>query len=106
VARLAAAHVPPEVGFTTKPRLARHIIERALEAGVPFAWVAGDSVYGVGEIEMALRRAGRGYVLGVNSTQTFTKGGSVSKNGLTSISTRRVERDRDRFLMVLRQYLH
>jgi SRSO17 transposase len=69
--RLAAAHVPPEVGFATKPRLARQMIERAIAAGVPFAWVAGDSVYGVGEIEMALRRAGRGYVLGVNATHDF-----------------------------------
>src|ERR671927_1715235 len=64
-ARLAAAHVPPEMGFATKPRLAGRMVERAIAAGVPFAWVAGDSVYGVGEIEMALRRAGKGYVLGV-----------------------------------------
>jgi SRSO17 transposase len=47
------------------------MIERAIAAGVPFAWVAGDSVYGVGELEMALRRAGKGYVLGVNATQPF-----------------------------------
>jgi SRSO17 transposase len=70
-ARLAAAHVPPEVGFATKPRLAGRMVERAIAAGVPFAWVAGDSVYGVGEIELALRRAGKGYVLGVNATQPF-----------------------------------
>lgn len=71
-ARLAAAHVPPKVEFATKPRLARQMIERAIAAGVPFAWVAADSVYGVGEIEMALRRAGRGYVLGVNATHEFS----------------------------------
>jgi len=59
------------VGFATKPRLAGRMIERAIAAGVPFAWVAADSVYGVGEIEMALRRAGKGYVLGVNATQPF-----------------------------------
>jgi SRSO17 transposase len=70
-ARLAAAHVPPGAGFATKPRLAGRMVERALTAGVPFAWVAGDSVYGVGEIEMALRRAGKGYVLGANATQPF-----------------------------------
>jgi SRSO17 transposase len=59
------------MGFATKPRLAKRMIERAIAAGVPFAWVAADSVYGVSEIEMALRRAGKGYVLGVNATQTF-----------------------------------
>ena len=70
-ARLAATHVPPEVGFATKPRLAGRMVERAIAARMPFAWVAGDSVYGVGEIEMALRREGKGYVLGVNATQPF-----------------------------------
>jgi SRSO17 transposase len=70
-ARLAAAQVPPGVGFATKPRLAGRMVERAIAAGVPFAWVAGDSVYGVGEIEMALRRVGKGYVLGANATQPF-----------------------------------
>jgi SRSO17 transposase len=70
-ARLAAAHVPEAVRFATKPRLAVDMIERAIGAGVPFAWVAADSVYGVGEVEMALRRAGKGYVLGVASTAQF-----------------------------------
>src|ERR687883_58222 len=70
-ARLAAAHVPPEAGFATKPRLALAMIGRAIAAGVPFAWVATDSVYGVGEVETALRRAGKGYVLGVNATHPF-----------------------------------
>src|SRR5918997_5115315 len=49
-ARLAAAHVPPGVGFATKPRLAGRMVERAIAAGVPFAWVTGDGVYGVGEL--------------------------------------------------------
>ena len=64
-ARRGAAHVFGTVEFATKPRLALRMIERAVAAGVPFAWVAADTVYGVGEIEMALRRAGVGYVLGV-----------------------------------------
>ena len=70
-ARLRAAHVPEEVGFTTKPRLALDMIEGAIAAGVSFGWVAADTVYGTGEVEMALRRARKGYVLGVSATQPF-----------------------------------
>src|SRR5687768_2045848 len=74
-ARLAVAHVPPGTAFATKPRLVLAMIERAIAAGVPFTWVAADSVYGVGEIETALRRAGKGYVLGVNSSHPFNAWG-------------------------------
>jgi SRSO17 transposase len=70
-ARMAKAHVPDGVGFATKPAIALAMIERAIGAGVPFAWVAADSVYGVGVIETALRRAGKGYVLGVNANHPF-----------------------------------
>ena len=71
-----AAHVPQEIAFATKPQLARAMVERAIAAGVPFAWVVGDSIYGVSEVEMALRRAGKGYVLGVNSTSQFNSWGA------------------------------
>jgi SRSO17 transposase len=74
-ARLAAAHVPPGTTFATKPHLALAIIERAVAADLPFAWVAADSVYGVGEVEMALRQAGKGYVLGVNASHPFNSWG-------------------------------
>ncbi|ACK86353.1 MULTISPECIES: IS701-like element ISMch7 family transposase [Methylorubrum] len=70
-ARLRAAHVPEAVAFATKPRLALAMIERAVRAEVPFAWVAADSIYGVGEIELALRRAYKGYVLGVTGQHRF-----------------------------------
>jgi len=70
-ARMTAAHVPDGTAFATKPCLAVQMIERAIAAEVPFAWVAADSVYGVGDIEMALRRAGRGYVLGVHADHHF-----------------------------------
>jgi SRSO17 transposase len=75
-ARRAAAHVPQEIAFATKPHLACAMIERAIAAGVPFAWVVGDSIYGVSEVEMALRRAGKGYVLGVNATSQFNSWGA------------------------------
>jgi SRSO17 transposase len=71
VARMNAAHVPFTIEFASKPRLAVAMIERALATHVPFAWVAADAVYGVGDIKMALRRAGKGYVLGVRSDHAF-----------------------------------
>ena len=70
-ARLAAAHVPEAVAFATKPALAVQMIRRALAAEVPFSWVAADAVYGVGDVEQALRRACKGYVLGVKSDHRF-----------------------------------
>ena len=70
-ARLKSAHVPDGTKFATKPALAIDMIMRAIAAGVPFAWVAADSVYGTGDVEMALRRAGKGYVLGVNCNHHF-----------------------------------
>src|SRR3954453_107399 len=56
-ARLAAAHVPSDVRFATKPQLGVRMLERAIAPGVPFAWVTAHSVDGLGAVEMAL--AGR-----------------------------------------------
>ncbi|GAB3377618.1 hypothetical protein GCM10027514_15160 [Azotobacter armeniacus] len=63
--RMAAAPVPEGMGFSTRPQSALQMIERALTAQAPFAWIAADTVYGVGAIETALRRAGKGCLLGV-----------------------------------------
>jgi SRSO17 transposase len=70
-ARMAAAQVPVEIAFATKAAQALTMINRAIAAEVPFAFVAADSVYGVGDVEIALRRAGKGYVLGVNANHHF-----------------------------------
>jgi SRSO17 transposase len=74
-ARLKTAHVPNDVGFATKPKIARRMIARAIAAKVPFSFVAADSVYGTGEIETLLRNAGKGYVLGVASNHVFRSWG-------------------------------
>jgi SRSO17 transposase len=70
--RRTAAQVPDSVQFVTKPAIAAQMIERAMAAGVPFAWVAADTIYGVGAIQMQLRRAGKGYVLGAHATDQFS----------------------------------
>jgi SRSO17 transposase len=44
--RCAAAGIPENTAFATKPQLARRLIERAAAADVAFGWVAGDEVYG------------------------------------------------------------
>jgi len=71
LARLKATHVPSGVGFATKPQIAARMIARTIAAGVPFGWVATDTVYGVGSVERDLRRAGKGYVLGVDASHIF-----------------------------------
>jgi SRSO17 transposase len=45
-ARSAAAGIPTGTVFATKPGLARRMIARAVDAGTPAGWVAGDEVYG------------------------------------------------------------
>jgi SRSO17 transposase len=44
--RCRAAGVPDQRRFATKPELARVMLERALDAGVPAGWVTADEVYG------------------------------------------------------------
>jgi SRSO17 transposase len=64
--RCRAAGIPEGVGFTTKPALARRMLARALDAGVPAAWVTGDEVYGADSgLRAELEARGIGYVLAV-----------------------------------------
>jgi SRSO17 transposase len=68
--RCRAARVPEQVGFRTKPQLARVMLERALDAGVPAAWVTADEVYG-GSPTLRQWLEGRGvwHVLAVKCTE-------------------------------------
>ena len=62
--------MPESVSFRTKPRLAQEMLERALEAGVPFAWVTGDAVYGSDRrLRMWLEQKGMSHVLAIKSNE-------------------------------------
>jgi SRSO17 transposase len=62
--RCQAAGIPDQVGFATKPDLAQAMLTRALDAGVPAAWVTGDQVYGADPtLRACLEARGSGYVL-------------------------------------------
>ncbi len=64
--RRGRAWVPAEVEFATKPALATEMIRRAVQAGTPAGWVAGDEVYGADpRLRAAVRELGLGYVLQV-----------------------------------------
>jgi len=64
--RCEAAGIPADHQFATKPALAAAMITRALDAGVPAAWVTGDEVYGANPgLRTELEARGVGYVLAV-----------------------------------------
>lgn len=68
--RCAAAGIPEERGFATKPELAATMLERAVAAHVPAAWVTADTVYGQAwAFRRAVEETGLHYVLGVPASQ-------------------------------------
>ena len=67
--RCAAAGVPADVGFATKPELALGMITGAVAAGMPVSWVASDEAYGDnGAFRTGVAALGLGYVLAVSRT--------------------------------------
>ncbi len=75
-ARRAEAKIPESVTFSTKPALAREMLKRTLDAGVPAKWVTADEVYGS---DYKFRRfcedRGLGYVVAISSnTHLFLNG--------------------------------
>jgi len=71
--RRQAAGVPDQVRFATKPELARGMLHRALEAGVPAGWVTADEVYGADPgLRGWLETRQLPYVLAVKRTEPLT----------------------------------
>ena len=68
--RRREASVPEGVSFRTKPQLAQFMLERAVESGIPFAWVAGDEVYGNDRnLRLWLERQGVPHVLAIKRSE-------------------------------------
>jgi SRSO17 transposase len=66
--RCRQAGIPDAVPFCTKPQLALGLLERALAAGVPAAWIAADEVYGNDtKFRRALENRDQAYVVTVRS---------------------------------------
>jgi SRSO17 transposase len=89
--RLAEAGVPDDIGFLTKPALAAGMLTRALDAGVPARWVAGDEVYGADPLLRAELEARRvGYVLAIGCDRRIpTHAGLIRADEITAGLTRR-----------------
>src|SRR6476646_9802206 len=91
----ASAASPATAMIGPIPKLATRMIARAIAASVPFKWVTGDTVYGVGNIEQQLRRAGKGYVLGVSSAHVFRSWGKRAPVAGTAADLAQTRRSSD-----------
>jgi SRSO17 transposase len=78
--RCREAGVPGDVRFATKPELARAMLGRALDAGVPAAWVTADEAYGRdGKFREWLEQRRVGYVVAVDSRQAVPGSAGTSR---------------------------
>jgi SRSO17 transposase len=89
--RCTDAGVPEDVEFATKPALATQLIVRAVGAGVPAAWVAGDEVYGADpNLRRTVRALGLGYVLQIAANRRVpTHAGPIRVDELPALLPQR-----------------
>jgi SRSO17 transposase len=76
--RCRSAGIGDEVAFATKNEHFRWMLQRAIDAGVPFAWVTADEAYGqVKQLRFWLEERGVAHVLAtkVNDTVITARGG-------------------------------
>lgn len=73
--RRAEAHVPEKVTFATRPKQVQGMIERAVAAGVPFAWFAADEEFGQNPgLRSYLETAGIAYAMAVPKNTDISTG--------------------------------
>ncbi len=73
--RRKAAGIPDDVEFATKPKIGIAMVEAALDAGVPCAWVLGDAVYGSDKtLRVMLERHDKPYVLSIRGNERLMMG--------------------------------
>jgi SRSO17 transposase len=69
--RARAAGIDDAVPFATKPELARRMLQRTLDAGVPADWLTADELYGQDKrLRVWCEQHGLPYVLATRSTDT------------------------------------
>lgn len=67
-ARCREAGVPQGLELSTKGELAKRMLARAFEGGVPAEWVVGDTLYGYDELRTWLEERHKSYVLAIPET--------------------------------------
>ncbi|MFD6187677.1 IS701 family transposase [Streptomyces goshikiensis] len=89
--RCRAAGIGDEIPFATKNDHFRWMLQRAIDAGIPFAWVTADEAYGqVKHTRFWLEERGVAYVLAtkVNDTVITARGGESRVDALVAAQPR------------------
>jgi SRSO17 transposase len=75
--RCAEAGIPEDLTFRTRPQQAEAMIQRALDAGIPFAWFTADEEFGQNPgLRKFLEQNGISYVMAIpRNTMITTRGG-------------------------------
>ncbi len=83
----AASGVPGDVRYSTRPEMARRMLQRALESDIPHRFIAGGPTFGA---DLGLRRwlneRRETYVLGIPEDQTVTVDGRMVAAGHAAAS--------------------
>ena len=76
--RLQAVGLAPDTPFATKPQLVQRMLTRVRDAGLPVAWVTGDTVYGrAPDLRRWLEDEGQYHVLAVPRNESLRVGRDI-----------------------------